>query len=160
METKRKHFTAIVLCLVLLVLSLTCVQCIANVNIANAQTIGEEDEAVPYGVYTDISVSIGVKDGNVVAKAKNKFTLGTSKVQVYVELYSSTTYQDSCDNMTFAGSNYIDDLNIYKSIEILSSTNGEQKYWRAKVRYKLDNKEWQSLETRTILVSADGKILN
>ena len=77
-----------------------------------------------------------------------------------MELYSSTTYQESCNNMTFAGSNYIDDLNMYQSIEILSSINGEQKYWKAKVRYKLDNKEWKSQETRTILVSADGKILN
>ncbi|MDE7079828.1 MAG: hypothetical protein K2O95_06925 [Clostridia bacterium] len=160
-ETKRKYFTAIVLCLVMLALTLSCLYCFASNNVANAQTTEcEEPEAETRGISTSISVTLGVKDGSVCAVARNDFTLGISTIQVYVELFSSTTYSENVNDMRLICYNYTADLNIYKSIETSAPIAGEQKYWRARVRYKMDNQSWVSKETRTALIGADGSTLN
>ena len=54
---------------------------------------------------------------------------------------------------------YTADLNWREKIEILVPINGEEKYWRARMQYKLDSKDWVSVETNTYLVNADGMLL-
>ena len=89
--------------------------------------------------------------------AHNDFTLGLSTVKVYVELYSSTTNENSYKNMTLESQNYTGDLNIYKTIRTTAPINGVGRYWRARVNYKLDNKSWVSKETTTIWVGPNGE---
>ena len=158
-KTKKSVLTTIILTLAVLILSCLCFS--FNKNIANAATIEDPSEEVePYGVYTKISISLGANSVNVWAKAHNDFTLGNSTVTVYVYLYSSSEYQEDCSKMNLEQSGYIHDLNINKTLEISAPINGVQRYWRAKTEYKLDNKDWQSKETKTYLIDASGNIVS
>ena len=76
-----------------------------------------------------------------------------------VYLFTSSTYADSCSLMKFECSNYIADLNINKTIQTSAPINGEQKYWRAKMMYKMDNKDWVIKESITYLVDANGNVI-
>ena len=93
------------------------------------------------------------------ARARNDFTIGNSVIQVYVYLYSSPNYQYTYRNMTLEAVDYISDLDIYKTFEVTAPINGVERYWRARMQYKFDNKEWESVETKTYLISADGMLL-
>lgn len=84
------------------------------------------NEVSPYGLYTTISLKIDGENGNIIATAKNDFTLFSSKVQVYIYLYSCYTYRDSYTEMVLVQQYYISDLNMGKSISVSASTNGEQ----------------------------------
>lgn len=121
-----------------------------------AANVGDGDVAEPNGWYTKLSLSLCGNNGEVWAEVKNEFTLFPASVIVYVYLYSSDTYQDSYTNMTLENRNYISDLNIGKTVEARVSTNGEQKYWKARAYYNVDNKGWKNQVTDTLLLDAQG----
>lgn len=116
----------------------------------------EEQEAVEPRLLTRLSLAIGASNGEVYARVKNEFTLGFAVVQVYAQLYSSYTYQDSYTNMTLESQAYIEDLNIYETIRTAAPINGEQKYWMARAYYKIDNGQWKDKVTKVWLVDANG----
>lgn len=120
----------------------------------------KNDQATPLGVYTHLSLSINGGNGKIWATAKNDFTLFPATVMVIVELYSSDTYQGSYLNMTLVGSKTINDLNIGKTLTVECSTDGVQKYWQARMRYKIDSGGWQSEATRSLLFDANGICLD
>ncbi len=122
------------------------------------QSISNEDAIEPYGLITSIRASIKGKDGIIYAVAKNTFTLFPSKVQVYIELYSSNSFQEDFRNMTMICRNYTDDLNMGKSIETSAPTEGFQKYWKARAHYCMDGKAWNETVTDTMLYNAQGEI--
>ncbi len=130
---------------------------------ANAATesvvLAEEGEKQPRGLATNLSVTIGGGNGEVWAKVKNNFTLFPSKIRVYVELYSSETYAESYTSMKLEKSNYIDDLNIGKSLMVSVPTGGGQRYWQARMRYKFDNKDWVSKTTPSYLYDGQGNLI-
>ena len=70
-----------------------------------------------------------------------------STVQIYVFLYSSPTYQESYTEMTLENQKFIGDLDIKKSLRTSASINGVQRFWKARVKYKLDNNDWVAKET-------------
>ena len=157
---KTKKTIALTILLTMTVLLLSCMCCVINNTSANAATKGgASDVADPYGLMTQISLTIGATSERVWAKVHNDFTLGNSTVQVYVYLYSSLDYQDDCNNMTLENRAYIGDLNINKSLETSAPINGVQRYWRARVEYRLDYKDWKSKETKTYLIDANGNVL-
>ena len=100
------------------------------------------------------------EDGQIWAQVKNQFTLFPSVIIVYVELYSSTTYQESYTAMELEGREYIADLNMGETIEVSASTGGEQKYWMARARYKFDDRDWVEKTTDALLYSAAGVCLS
>ena len=161
MEKKIKVVTAnLLLIIMLLVLSVSLA--IGNVGIvANADTadIEENQDIEPYGIMARLSIQLGSEDGSVWAMARNDFTLGNSIIEVYVELYSSSTYKNSYRDMVFESSEHIDDLNIYKTITTTAPINGEERYWRGRLHYRMDNKDWISKETATYFIDANGQIL-
>ncbi len=116
-------------------------------------------EASPYGLYTHLSLSINGADGRIWATVRNDFTLFPANVKVIVELYSSDTYYESYTDMELICMNSIEDLNMGNSIVAEGYTQGVQKYWQARMRYKIDNKVWESRTTGTMLYSADGEYL-
>lgn len=129
--------------------------------VAHAETIesdGEENDNAR-GVYAKLSLSINAKDGIVTATVKNDFTLGNSKIPVVVELYSSYTFQEYTSNMNLESRNTTTDLNIFKTISTSSSTNGEQKYWCALMRYKHDSSDWIEKVTSIILLDGNGNVV-
>lgn len=140
----------------------------ATANMAFAETSTHKegtsaiknDNATPMGIYTHLSLSINGGNGKIWATVKNDFTLFPATVTVIVELYSSDTYQEYHTNMTLMGSNKINDLNIGKTLTIECSTDGVQKYWQARMRYKIDSGGWNSEATSSLLFSADGTCLD
>lgn len=127
-----------------------------NLEVLDTTQSENSGNATPYGIYTRITLSLDGGNGEMWATAKNKLTIFPATVKVVVELYSSYTYQESYTNMTLVCKNNIDDLDMNSSIEARSSTNGEQKYWKARVYYKVDSNDWQELVTDTGLFDANG----
>ncbi len=137
-------------------------------NIANAETLNENEEHFinvsdnnenieTYGLYLNIRIALnGIGDGYVTTKVTNAFTLFPATVRVIVELYSSDTYQDSYTNMTLVAKNFIEDLNMGKSIEASASTNGKQQYWKGRMYYKMDSNDWKEGFTETLLYDENG----
>lgn len=156
LKTKKNFVLAIILILSLFITCCAC--CFLNSNIALAATTGGDGEVVqPLGLMTQISISIGSYSDSVWARAHNDFTLGFSTVQVYVYLYSSLEYEEDYTKMNLENSAYIGDLNINKTLEITAPIDGVQRYWKARVQYKLDNKSWTNNTTATYLINENGE---
>ncbi|MDE7349137.1 MAG: hypothetical protein K2N53_05700 [Clostridia bacterium] len=158
MENKKNYFVRNMLCLMLIAVLVGCVALCSVGMVANAAT-DDSSEAEPYGLVTKISLAIGHSNGEIYARAHNDFTLGFSTIAVYVYLYSSLTYEEDYMNMHIEGSNYIADLNINKSLEVYAPINGVQRYWRARMLFKFDRKDWETKETITYLVDVNGNVI-
>ncbi|MDE7208895.1 MAG: hypothetical protein K2O31_03350 [Clostridia bacterium] len=159
MENNKNYFVRNMLCIILIAILVGCVALCSVGMVASAATDDESNEAVPFGIMTKISLDIGSSGTTMWARAHNDFTLGPSTIQVYVYLYSSTTYQEDYMQMTLESSKYIGDLNINKTLETTAQINGVQRYWRARVKYKLDQKDWVSMESETHLVDVNGNVI-
>ncbi len=144
-------FTILACCLLSLGMSTTAFASTGN----ETET---EGEATPR-LFTSLSLSIDGGNGQVWATVRNDFTLFPSTVIVIVELYSSTTYYESYTNMDLVSKNNIDDLNIYQSISTYASTGGVQKYWHARMRYKIDSGAWETKTTGTLTFDANGNYI-
>lgn len=151
----------VLLCITLLSSTLTVSFAKADENEENsAAIIDNNDNAVtPYGLFTSLTLTIDGSNGYVWATAENTFTLFPASVAVVVEIYSSDTYQDSHSNMVLENKQYINDLDMGKKITAKASTNGIQRYWKGRMYYKIDNKDWQEKVTKTWLCDADGIIV-
>lgn len=123
---------------------------------AAMEAIRAEGDCEPLGIYTSLSVSLNHGDGQVWATANNSFTLFPATVRVYVQLYSSDSYRESYTEMTLVSQEYTEDLNMGDSISAYASTNGVQKYWLARIYYKVDDKSWTSKVTEVKLIDGDG----
>lgn len=160
MYNGKSYLLRNLLCLtVILLLVISLVFCSVG-TLAYADSFDESSSDIEaLGLVTKLTIKMGAVDGYVWAEAHNEFTLGFSTIQVYVELYSSNTDQDSYKNMQLESKNFISDLNIGKSIRTTAPINGRQLYWRGRLFYKMDSKDWVSKETITYLVDADGNVI-
>ncbi|MDE5655427.1 MAG: hypothetical protein K2I46_07500 [Clostridia bacterium] len=161
MERKISNLTKTLLCLTLISLLICCVVVFGMGATAKADTINEssDSEVEARGLMTTISLDIGSDGTNVWAEAHNEFTLGKSTIQVYVFIYSSLTYQESYKDMKLENQKFIGDLDIYKSVITSAPINGVQRFWKARMMYKLDNKDWVAKETVALLVDVNGKLV-
>ena len=106
--------------------------------------------------FTQLSLEISGGNGEVVATATNTFTLLVSTEQVYVELYYSSTYTTDYETMTMPTMAYTPDLDMGHSLSVDAKTNGEQRYWLARVRYNENGSGWQEIITGPVLLDANG----
>lgn len=118
-----------------------------------------EEVAEPYGIFTTLSLSIDGNDGYVWATATNEITIFPSTVRVIVELYSSLTYQESYLDMEQEGRKYVHDLDMGQSVTLKVPTNGIQRYWKARMLFKVDNDDWDTRVTSTWLLDENGIII-
>lgn len=153
----KKRITIISISIILVIISFS----ISFGGFAMAETESDTDSQniQTRGLAVSISLSIDGGNGEVRAKAKNDFTLFPATVEVVLYLYSSKTHQPSYGDMTLVSTTSIADLDMGKSIETSAPTNGESLYWMARVRYKMDNKQWKSKSTSCILCDAQGDML-
>lgn len=122
--------------------------------------IGNFDEfAEPYGLYTNLTLAMNGGENKVIATVKNNFTLFPSIVNVIVQLYSTYDYEEDYKNMTLMSYNSIEDLDQGKTISTEAPTNGEQKFWIARMRYRIDNKEWNERIVGPAKYSASGEYI-
>lgn len=112
------------------------------------------------GLYAHLDVSVSSDNNYILGQVKNVFTLFPSTIVVYLELYSSEVYTEDHTQMTLEGSNYTQDLNQGEILEVRVSTGGRQRYWKVRMRYQFDDRDWVEDETRSILYSADGECLS
>lgn len=159
MENKKIYFTKTILCMMLIAILTGCLALCTIGTTANAATTDSSPDAETLGLMTKLSLDMGSSEGKVWATVHNDFTLGMSTVEVYVELYSSLTYQSSYKDMTLESQNHIGDLNINKTLRTTAPIDGVQRYWRARMRYKVDKKDWATKETATVLVDVNGKVV-
>ncbi|MCM1439744.1 MAG: hypothetical protein NC131_11185 [Roseburia sp.] len=117
------------------------------------------EEVEPYGLFTNLSLSINGGDGKVWATVRNDFTLLPSTVNVIVQLYCSSTYQEDYNNMTLIAYNSILDLDMGKTIVAEASTNGEEKFWIARMRYRIDSQAWKEDIVGPARYNANGDFL-
>ncbi len=143
---------------------LTAVQSVAFASCGNEtadsgsekKTSVTEENGAPLGIYTDLQFVLNGENGTVTASVKNKFTLFPSTVTVNLELYRSYDLQDSVSSMTLIASNNIYDLDQGETLSVTASTEGRQSFWKARARYKIDNKPWQERLSETVLFDKDG----
>ena len=95
-------------------------------------------------------------DGEVRAVAKNMFTFLPGTIEVQVELYSSVEYQESYTDMQVERRMYIGDLNQGKSLVASASTDGEQRFWTARMIYEIDTAGKEERIVGPWLFDADG----
>ena len=126
---------------------------------APAESASAEENAVQPRLFTKLGVNISGGNGEVFVIATNTFTLFPSTVQVYVYLYSSDTYSENYENMSIEDSSYIGDLDMGNSIEARASTDGEQKYWLSRVRYKEGNGEWKNIIVGPVFCDGNGDLV-
>ncbi len=120
---------------------------------------GQDGQAGTYGLGTSLSLSINGGNGKVWATVKNDFTFLPSTVIVIVQLYSSDTYAESYTEMELVCMNSIGDLDIGQTITTEAETGGVEKFWLARMRYKIDGDIWQSRQTGACRLSATGEFL-
>ncbi len=74
--------------------------------------------------------------------------------------FYSYDYQESYKNMILANKTYIADLDQGKTLTASASTEGETRYWQARMYYRIDNGSWEEKMTGTYLVDGQGNNLN
>ena len=119
----------------------------------------ENSQITPQGLTTSLSLTINSGDGKVWATVKNDLTVFSSTVVVIVQLYSSDTYAESYTEMELVCMNSIADLDMGKSISTEAETGGVEKFWLARMRYKIDSSIWSSRQTGACKISGSGEFL-
>ena len=100
-----------------------------------------------YSIITKLDLN--VKFDNNIAKAtvKNSFTLFPAKAQVYVYLYFAEIYTTDYTKMQEVANNYIKDLDMNKTLTATYEMQGESGYFLARMRYKIDSRNWEERTT-------------
>ena len=160
--------TALLTCLLLIVLTLSIVS-VKKVQQAFAETeqqvrdedpeLNNDNQSSTYGLTTSLSLSINSGDGKVWATVRNDLTVFSSTVIVIVQLYSSDTYAESYTEMELVCMNSIADLDMGKTISTEAETGGVEKFWLARMRYKIDKGSWSSRDTGACRISGSGEFL-
>lgn len=108
----------------------------------------DSEESGERGIFIQVSLTMYFEDNKVKAVATNRFALGPTTLYTVVVIYSSETYTEDVEQMTFEGYNSTNDLNMGKSLECSVDYDGP-KYWCARVRYKNGGDSWKSEVTGT-----------
>lgn len=115
------------------------------------------DESATHSIITKLNLNIDFIGDSAEAKVKNTFTLFPATATVYVYLYYSADYTDDYTAMTELASNYIYDLDMGKTLTASASTVNRGGYYLARMRYKIDSREWK--ESVTDVYYREGIIL-
>ena len=146
--TKLKKLSVVLL---VLLCALVAIVPLATKGYAKADENYEAELAVeevsanvePRGLYTSLSISLNGGNGKIWATAKN----------------SSYSYCEDYREMTLVSTNTISDLDMGKTLVAEASTNGEEKFWMGRVRYRVDNGDWKDKTVGALRYSASGECL-
>ncbi len=122
---------------------------------------GEEGaiNADPRALFAYLTFKLEGSDGEVRAIVKNAFTLFPGIVEVQIELYSSRTFPSSYEEMTRECRVYIGDLNQGNELTARAPTDGEQRYWMARVTSKIDSNGEQEKLLGPKLFDGNGTLI-
>ena len=153
-----KLMLAIIMALIFAVSSLTTISAFADKEVTT-NSEKETDEEISERLLTNLEISLNGGNGEVWATVKNKFTLFPSTVYVIVQLYVSDVYCEDYKEMTLVSQNSTLDLDMGHTIEARASTEGKQRYWMGRMRYKIDGNSWDERTAGVGLYSATGDFL-
>ena len=160
---KQKKYMKLVLSSVLV---FVCASANLGMTTQNAKALTSSDlelgisrEVSSRGLYTSMSLLLNGGNGKVWVTGKNDITIFPSTVMVIVELYASDIYYASYTDMQLVSRNTIADLNMGETLVAEASTGGVQKYWYGYMKYKVDDRAWEEMNTGTFIYSADGTYL-
>ena len=161
MKKGKARFVAWTVLLVLLLVTMlgACGVAEKGTTVAEASESEVNLDSTTRGIYTSLTISIKGENGIVRTTVKNEITIFPATVYVIVELYSSVNFTDSYQNMTLESTVQIGDLDLGKTITAEASTNGVQKYWMGRTRYKVDNGAWKEMDTGICLYDANGNFI-
>ncbi len=164
-----KGATVLLLCamVVVMILSIMSLNNVYEAYAETEQTVRAEDPELenessqisPHGLTTSLSLSINSGNGKVWATVKNDLTVFNSTVIVIVQLYSSNTYAESYTEMELVCMNSIADLDMGQTISTEAETGGVEKFWLARMRFKIDGSSWSSRQTGACRISGSGEFL-
>ena len=123
------------------------------------QTSAAEAANEPRALFAHLTLKLEGGNGEVWATAKNVFTLFPGTVEVQVELYSSTEYPSSYEEMTLERRIYKGDLNQGKELVARASTDGEQRYWMARMTSNVDGSGKQDKLIGPMLFDGNGNLI-
>ena len=123
----------------------------------SAASYVDPEESATHSIITKLNLNIDFSGDKAVAKVKNTFTLFPATATVYVYLYYSADFTDDYTAMTELANNYTPDLDMGKTLTASASTVNRGGYYLARMRYKIDSREWN--ESVTDVYYRDGIIL-
>ena len=161
--------TAFLVCLLIVFMIL----CIISVNEAyefydeSEQIVRIEDPEYNKEVYqspsqaltTSLSITLNGGDGKVWATVKNDISFFNPRVTVIVQLYSRDFYAENYADMNLVCANSVEDLDVGKTISVEAETGGKEKFWLARMRFKIGTGRWSSRYTAACRLSASGEFL-
>lgn len=105
------------------------------------------DQAEQHSIMTKLDLSVSFDGDTATAKVKNSFTLFPAKARVYAYLYYSETYTDDYTEMKEVAQNFAEDLDIGETLTASYDTRGRGGYFLARMRYKIDSRDWEEKVT-------------
>lgn len=165
MNKFKKNSLVIVSIIICFLFLLTMYFCAKNTNVSYASSdqniSNEEDNNVNVSprLFTQLSISLNGGAGKVWTTVRNDFTFLPSTVMIILQLYSSKIYCEDYHQMEMVSSSSTMDLDMGKTLTVECSTEGEQKYWLGRMRYKIDGGEWQEKVAGVGLYSSTGEFL-
>lgn len=96
-----------------------------------------------YSIITKLDLKVDFKGDKASATVKNTFTLFPAEARVQVYLYYSETEADTYAGMTEVATGSTEDLDQGKSLTASWDTKGRGGYFLGRMRYRIDNREWE-----------------
>ena len=109
----------------------------------NSDTALPPEQTDSYSIFTKLDLSVDFNGDTATAKVKNTFTLFPATARVNVYLYYSENYTTDYTQMQETATAYIDDLDQGETICASWDTKGRGGYFLARMRYKIDSREWE-----------------
>ncbi len=96
-----------------------------------------------YSIITKLDLKVDFEGDKASATVKNTFTLFPAEARVQVYLYYSETEADTYAGMTEVATGSTEDLDQGKSLTASWDTKGRGGYFLGRMRYRIDNREWE-----------------
>lgn len=119
----------------------------------------EENSSLERAMGFRVSYQLKGENSNIIGVAKNIFNIYLDDINVYIYLYMSETYEESYVNMILCDWNYSQNLKVGQELYVQHTTGNKQLYWKLRVRYRRDGKDWEEEVSQTYLVDGDGNLL-
>ena len=124
------------------------------------KTNAKKDNILTKGIFVKITLSVTGGNNQVQATVKHDFSIFPTTVNVYVFLYYSTSFTVDYQDMELVCFDHSSNLALNDTLTVTASTGGEQRYWIARMYYKIDDREWENRITGPVLCSATGELIN
>ena len=101
--------------------------------------------------FINISLTVAEENGQVTATASHDFSVLQKNVKIYVLLYYSETFTDDHNEMTLVDYAFDGQLSKGESLTVTAQTEGEKRFWVARIYYKINDGKWEELIAGPIL---------